>query len=242
MFKRNTLKACLLISAIVLYLNVNGALAEPCPSPDCPPNISTIPGTVQYPADWIFEWDPSNPQEINRDSSVTVNVIGGYAPYTWSVSGTGFSLADSQTQGLSNTLIVDNTACGPAFVTVADSRNSQPVAGSLRTLGYGQWVAKGPICGLAGEYDSRYYDKWAGANIYTKVQGYQKQTQKVDQMSNKECGALNCESICTWYDDYNYRCNPTYGCETCIAGNEALCFGNYCMCTMLLNYYEYECL
>ena len=239
MLKSNPFKACLLIPAIVFYLSLSGFSSDQCIPPDCPPSLSTIQGTVEYPEEWLLEWDPSNPDQINRNNSVLLKVISGFPPYTWSASVTGFTLEDDTTQDLSNTLYADNTAC-VATVTVTDSRG-QTVSGDVR-CSCGGWVSKGRICGLEGTYDTKYYDYWASGHIYTKVQGNQKQTQTVIQVSNRQCDLYDCESSCTWNDGSgNIRCNPIYGCETCIAGGEALCLGGYCQCTMWLNYYEYEC-
>jgi len=237
MLKSNLLKACLLTPAIVFCLSLNGVFADPCP--DCPPNMSTIQETVEYPEGWILEWDPSNPDQINRNNSVLLKVISGFPPYTWAASGAGFTLEDDTTQDLSNTLYADNTAC-VATVTVTDSRG-QIVSGDVR-CSCGGWVSKGSICGLEGTYDTKYYDNWASGYIYTKVQGNQKQTQTVIRVYRRECNLYDCEESCTWNDGSgNIRCNPIFGCETCIAGSEALCLGNYCHCTMNLYYYEYEC-
>ncbi len=62
MLKIKPFKAYLLIAAIVFCFSLNGVSADPCP--DCPPNIPTIPGTVQHSADWLLEWDPGNPDQI----------------------------------------------------------------------------------------------------------------------------------------------------------------------------------
>ena len=98
----------------------------------CP--VSTLQGQVNWP----LEWDPNNPQEMNSGSLVDVDVIGRCAPFSWSVSGVGFSLAESQTQGEFNTLIADETACGAAEIVVIDSCENE-VAGYVRSTS-GQWV------------------------------------------------------------------------------------------------------
>jgi RHS repeat-associated protein len=54
---------------------------------------STLPDDYQYDLSWLFYWNPDNPQEIDRNSSVEISVIGGFPPYTWNVSGNGFSLS-----------------------------------------------------------------------------------------------------------------------------------------------------
>jgi len=232
----NITKASLIVLMVVfcIFLNDQTSAIE---GGYCP--VSTIQETVEYPENWNLEWDPSNPDEIDRNDSVALKVIGGYPPYAWSVNGAGFTLVNDITQGLSNTLNADSTAC-VATVTVTDSRGIS-VSGDVRCR-CGGWVSKGEICGLAGTYDSKYYDNWVSGDIYTKVQGNQKQTQTVIQVSNLDCDQYNCGDSCTWNDGSgNFRCNKSYGCEPCIAGAEALCDGGYCHCTMSRNYSEYEC-
>lgn len=100
----------------------------------CFQGFSTIPGNVKY----IFEWDPENPQEISRNSNVEIKVIGGIPQYNWSVSGTGFGLAQSQSNDVSNTLTADSTACGTATITVTDGRGDK-ITGYVRCTS-GHWV------------------------------------------------------------------------------------------------------
>lgn len=99
----------------------------------------TIPETYEYPPDWFpeFKYDPNNQEEIDPNSSVTINVIGGIPPYTWSVSGNGFGLSQIQTNGLSNTLHADDTACGTATIIMTDAC-SQTVTGYVRCTS-GRW-------------------------------------------------------------------------------------------------------
>ena len=239
MLKSSTFKACLLAAVLVFCLSLNGFSAKPCRPPDCPPNISTIPETVQYSAGWLLEWDPSNPDEIARNNDVLLKVISGTPPYTWSVGGTGFTLENETTQGLSNRLYADNTAC-VATVTVSDSRG-QSVSGDVR-CNCGGWVSKGSICGLEGTYDTKSYSSWASAYIYTKELGNRRQTQAV----SGSYGDVDCELRCRANSGTgnNPRCNRVYGCEGCIAKDDYEQWHNdngYCVCTMSLHYYEYEC-
>lgn len=237
MLKIKPFKACLLIAAIVFCLNLKGFSDASCPPPyDCPPSISTVTGTAQFSEDWFLEWDPGNPDEINRNNSVSLKVISGSPPYTWSVSGTGFTLEDDTTQDLSNTLYADSTAC-VATVSVTDSRG-QIVSGDVR-CSCGGWVSKGNYCGLPGEYDIK--EAWTWHNngfIYTKYEGNKKQTQHKDHVSNAVCGgATPCTDMCTWFD-----CNDTVGCISCIEESQDMCGERgYCICNWRLNYYEYEC-
>ena len=108
------------------------------------------PDEIIYPPDWFpeFQYNPDNPEEIDRNSSVTISVIGGTAPYTWSVSGNGFSLSQNETEGLSNTLYANNDACGPAIITVTDA-GSETVEGAVRCSA-GHWVEIHKYCCISG--------------------------------------------------------------------------------------------
>jgi RHS repeat-associated protein len=76
-------------------------------------NVPTIPKVYTPLPEPEFQYDPNTPDEIDRNSSIPINVIGGCTPYTLSVSGNGFSLTGK-------TLFADGTACGTATITVTD--------------------------------------------------------------------------------------------------------------------------
>lgn len=83
-------------------------------------------------------WGDSNPETIVRSTSVGISVAGGLGPYTWSVSGTGFTLGSGVTETGANTLIADGTACGSADITVID-KCGLPVTGYVRCT-TGTWT------------------------------------------------------------------------------------------------------
>lgn len=93
-------------------------------------------------------WDSGTSAEtIAREASATVAItdsggLGG--PYSWSVSGTGFTLDNATTVGLTNTLNADATACGTATITVTGC-DGTVVIGYVRCT-TGQWVSQGFIC------------------------------------------------------------------------------------------------
>ena len=94
-----------------------------------------------------FEYAPNNPEEIDRNSSVTISVIGGTPPYSWSVSGTGFHFESvtgptTITIGLKVVqLWADDIACGSATITITDSAG-QTATGYVR-CSTGQWTYMG---------------------------------------------------------------------------------------------------
>lgn len=73
---------------------------------ECPPEIS-------------ISWD-SGELTVGRNSNVGVAIKDGLGPYSWSVAGTGFSMANATTSGVGNTLNTDGIACGTATITVTD--------------------------------------------------------------------------------------------------------------------------
>jgi len=103
---------------------------------------STLPGDWQYDLSWLYYWNPDNPQEIDRNSSVEISVIGGFPPYTWQVSGNGFILSLNETEVPSNALYANNTACGTATITVTDNYGVL-VKGYVRCTAESDWVLKG---------------------------------------------------------------------------------------------------
>ena len=85
--------------------------------------------------------DPTSADTVARNASCTVAItdsLGKGGPYSWNVSGTGFSLANPTTVGLTNTLSADATACGTATVTVTGC-DGAVVTGYVRCT-TGQWV------------------------------------------------------------------------------------------------------
>jgi len=112
MLKVKIPKIGLMILTSVFCLFLSGVAAEK----ECWDSLGggpTFTGNHTYTPEWrpAFQYDPNNPDEIDRNSSVEISVIGGTSPYTWSVSGTGFSIPSSTTDR-TNTLSADDTACG----------------------------------------------------------------------------------------------------------------------------------
>jgi RHS repeat-associated protein len=104
-------------------------------------NVPTIPNQYTPLPEPELQFDPGNPDEIDPNSSISINVIGGCPPYTMAVSGNGFSMTG-------NTLLADDTACGSATITVTDvCANS--ATGYVRSTN-GTWVQ---ICVFSGEPD-----------------------------------------------------------------------------------------
>jgi hypothetical protein len=186
----------------------------------CP--VSTIPETIKYSESWNLQWDPNNPEEMSRETQVILSVIGGRPPYNWSVSGNGFSLADSQTQGLSNTLFADNTACGAAAISVTDSRSGS-AGGSVRIPDQGQWVLISQTCEMPGAPTTSWVDLGWGLWRAAKIAGGQKQETTIFQYSvfgNSAFDQEDCddggESVCAASCTHHSLCWDPEGCDVCL--------------------------
>ena len=87
-------------------------------------------------------WDQANScEELADNSSCAVAVAGGQGPYTWTISGTGFSFASGQTSihTSENTVTVfTQDACGAGSITVTDGCGSV-VDNAVRSVD-GEWV------------------------------------------------------------------------------------------------------
>ena len=245
MLKVTIPKIVLMIVISVFCLHLSGVAAErECW--DFEDGGPTFSGNYTYPPGWFpaFQYDPNNPDEIDRNSSVTIRVIGGFPPYTWQVSGNGFSLSEGQTQGQTNTLNANDTACGTATITVTDNYGVL-VTGYVRCT-TGQWVLKSNTCVLPGT-GTLIAEYGAGAGcmhryVYELIRVWQKQT----QMTCENAGG---DPTCEVAMDYCIsRCDlKGYDCNTCIDQTHVMpCqtapWGGYiCICVGELAYYEWEC-
>jgi len=151
-------------------LHLSGlTVAEDCW--DCEGGGPTVTGNHTYTPEWYpaFQYDPNNPEEIDRNGSVEISVIGGFPPYTWQVSGTGFSIPSSTTDR-TNTLSADDTACGAVTITVTDKYGDN-CTGYIRCT-EGQWTQK---CTNSTNNTgcSPWNTVWSG-DTYETIVGYQK--------------------------------------------------------------------
>jgi hypothetical protein len=88
-----------------------------------------------------FGWDyETSAVQVNPGNECIVAVTGGphCGPFTWSVSGTGFSLEATETDSPANVLVADETACGTATITVTSCNGGTATGVVLSTEG--QWV------------------------------------------------------------------------------------------------------
>jgi hypothetical protein len=148
MFKMKSLINVFLLLTILLGLHpIENSIAGSCDEKATGGRTSTCTGDHNYTGNWPpkIQFDPSNPDQIDRNDEITIKIIGGCSPYTWSVSGNGFRLQDTQTTGLTNTLIADGSACGTATITVTGCVGPQ-ATGYVRCK-TGGWYNLTFVCG-----------------------------------------------------------------------------------------------
>jgi len=242
MLKVKIPKIFLMILTCIFCLHLSGlTVADECW--DSEAGDPTFTGNHNYPSGWFpeFQYDPNNPDEIDRNSSVTISVIGGTSPYTWSVSGTGFSIPSSTTDR-TNALSANNLACGSAAITVTDNCGDS-CTGYVRCTAASRWAIKTSECILSGSGTLILYDcnDCNRAWHYELIVGNKKQTQSTAQWCFNDGygpgGADNCidpdhnppkEVAWNYYTDFSECSNPE-DCENCsyLEKVEAVTIWNY---------------
>lgn len=197
-----------------------------------------------------ISYSSGNPATIGQSTEATITVDDGCGPFSWSVSGTGYSFAQPKTASRSNTLIADGSACGTATITVTDDC-ADTATGYVRNT-TGGWVQKSAICEMSGVGTTG-----DGGSTWELITGNKKQTQSVVKVGTcndacDQCGDLcGCSGCC---NDGGAGCSGL-ACESCIdywsewggylvpyiqyvAGEQTKCNYYY---TSSLSYYEWEC-
>ena len=162
-------------------------------------------------------WDSAgSASTIAREASATVAItdsteMGG--PYTWSVSGTGFTLDNATTVGLTNTLNADATACGSAEITVTGC-DGTVVTGYVRCT-TGAWIETNRCIGTcAGGVSFSCYmtvgkkQYWNAYYLYGCVitcPSFICPGGSCDD-SSRECPAYANASNCGQYREYEWEC------------------------------------
>lgn len=198
--------------------------------------------------EFAIAWDYDNsPETISRSTSETVYVLAGTAPYDWSVSGgSGFTLDDAQTAGLTNTLNADASACGTAEITVVDACGYD-VTGYVRCPDSGNWNAKAYECKCPGTKTSqvgvwvyKVCDAWRNGNRYGVCgagfsdwagcpTGFECETCNSWCANRGSCQSYGCsecvEFLCSDYGAYDHQCDWHCANSQCV--NEYYLL-NYC--------------
>jgi len=202
MLKVKISKIGLMILTSVFCLFLSGVAAEK----ECWDSLGggpTFTGNHNYPSGWFpeFQYDPNNPDEIDRNSSVGISVIGGFPPYTWEVSGNGFILSLDETEDPSNALYADDSACGTATIEVIDNYGV-PVTGYVRCT-TGGWKCCGStgVGGCTGGDEQTYYVSNVCKYTYTcsdnPSRGFVSSHHDCNEYEGVDCeGILDCSVLC----------------------------------------------
>ena len=171
MFKLKMLiNASSVMTILFCLYPINSSIGGDCDGKSSGVGTPTVTGNYNYAPDHDCTEDPdlvydtvNSDETIDRNGSATLFVIGKNAPYTWSVSGTGFTLKNEEPTGPTNTLYADDTACGAATVT-ATGCDGPPVTGYVRCT-TGGWSLFPVDCHQNGG---------AGTNKSTEIVGNKK--------------------------------------------------------------------
>ena len=197
-----------------------------------------------------FAYDTENSGEtIDRSDSIEVFVEGGCPPFTWSVSGTDFSLDNETTTSRQNTLNAGASACGTATITVTDDCGDE-ITGYVRCT-YGEWILKSNDCQLSGvgtylgaSYPSYYYElisgnkkqlqttykSWAGSCYFLTEEACETWCSTQNEV---DCGADAPDNCIDHDNEFPANCFVYSGCPDLWSGE--------CFCVYSLSYYEWEC-
>lgn len=175
-------------------------------------------------------WDYDNSDETVAPSSTsTVIVTGGNDTgtgiFTWTISGTDFTLGSETTSTGTNTAIAGSGACGSATITV--TQGSDSTTGYVRST-TGQWVtietnnpaARGVVTGTGENFQSLGYRLIQGKYYYFET------VSSVASAADPPCA-----SIAAWRS-YPFDISPAYSCTGPPIGYDAgtfpCCFkGNF---------------
>lgn len=155
MLKQRIIKVCFFTLMIAFHLCLNSlVLAEDCADEKDVTQTPTPPGNAEYLEPWREQYRPTiyaSSETITAEGSITLWVdSGGLAcsPYTWAVSGTGYSLDKSTTENDFETVTLTAPAstgtCGTDYdiyttVTVEDTCGLTDSATIRNTAG--KWVS-----------------------------------------------------------------------------------------------------
>jgi hypothetical protein len=164
--KKGIIRICMLIILSAIFLDSSLVTsAEDCH--ECGNSAPTSAGDASYPEDWgceshdlvALEFDDANTADtIAAGSSITINITGGLAPYTFATSSLGYTINGGQsypTSSKSVRLTCTTGKCGTnyavtAAITVMDSCGSKTTIKIRNTAGkWGDMVNDCPLGGYA---------------------------------------------------------------------------------------------
>jgi len=153
--------------------------------------------------------DDSTSDTIAPGGSITMYVTGGLSTYSWSVSGTGYTLGSSVTTGLSNTLTSASGTCGVnydavASVTVTDTCGTEANF-DIRNTG-GQWTYI-KACNRNRDTILEPNRNCYAAHVYDIIVGTEKWRLACNYSGEGICWALPWATC--WGDGNPWNCNCT---------------------------------
>ena len=186
----------------------------------CGTHYVTVPCcNNSFPIEWDYE---ISEETIVRGGNALVAVTQGTGPYTWAVTGTGFTISP-ETETRYNILFADETACGSATIVVTDACGSVAV-GYVREEDNSQWNVRGAqnVCGISGAASwARYGD--ITQKDGTLIQGKYKTVVRIGSGggangcincgSSAFPGALTCPEWCA-----SVNCLAGIQCNECVTG------------------------
>ncbi|KKL91355.1 hypothetical protein LCGC14_1895540 [marine sediment metagenome] len=137
---------------------------EPPPTPGPPEPTFPCPPECTLAWNEGFSAETITTPGVGGQNEVSIGVTGGTPPYTWSVSGTGFSLEFTTTTSGNNTLYADDTACGTATITVTDVCGCS-VVGYVRASD-GEWCLTNIYgCTITGDHTGQPTGSYPGGGL-----------------------------------------------------------------------------
>uniref|UniRef100_A0A6M3IHF9 Putative structural protein n=1 Tax=viral metagenome TaxID=1070528 RepID=A0A6M3IHF9_9ZZZZ len=205
--------------------------------------VEEIIGSVDSDFVDSIAWnDAGSDDTIARSGSAAVAITGSNSPFTWSVSGTGYTLDYATTAGLTNTLRADAAACGTATVTVTGC-DGNTATGYVRCT-TGVWSAYTNGCIISGTPDSKVF--LSNILTLTLVRDKYEQTQKIYSCAGGACNSMDCTTKpCDLTNCLSWECADTNQkpCQDwCCAHITSTCvYGQYCMGNSQLRWREWKC-
>ena len=146
---------------------------------------------------WDYEESAS---VVTPNSNASIAITGLNTPFVWEITGVGFSLGRIRTTGLTNTLIVGNTACGSATITVTGCDDEQTVGYVRSTIGL--WGPDQEGCRMGGSWDTQ------SSRAFTKILGNIRQIQMISPTINAghHCGEGPCAETCAVFGNFLSNC------------------------------------
>jgi len=169
----------------------------------CPPEVE-----ISWDSDLSAE---TIGQGNGGDAQAGVYVTGGLGPYDWSVSGTGFSMLNASTDGVGNTLLADDTACGTATITVTDYCGDT-TTGYVRCTADSHWENKSTdVCEISGSGTCE-WNAVVGRYECELIVGNKRQRQNTKYDAGGCCWATEAQAL-SMCDQFGGDCRTSGDCN-----------------------------